>query len=225
MSRGEREAELLDTLESVIDEGLPYVLVGGWAITAFKPRFTVDVDAVAPSESLDQYTALLGACDYDQVADVETTPLYGGRTVRFKRDIGNPVTFDLMLDALGCRQTDAEWSYRYLLQHSREASLGATRTLTARIPEPELLFALKLHSGRIADARDLVALAAEADFDRVENHLYRGTPEKLQQQIEAVLTRITDETFADGFKGVFEQGTVPEADIKRTAEFLRDQRR
>ena len=29
MSLGEREAELLDTLEAVIDAELPYVLVGG----------------------------------------------------------------------------------------------------------------------------------------------------------------------------------------------------
>jgi hypothetical protein len=35
MSLGEREDELLDTLEAVIDAGLPYVLVGGWAIAAF----------------------------------------------------------------------------------------------------------------------------------------------------------------------------------------------
>jgi hypothetical protein len=34
MSLGEREDELLDTLETVIDADLPYVLVGGWAITA-----------------------------------------------------------------------------------------------------------------------------------------------------------------------------------------------
>jgi len=36
MSLGEREDELLDTLEAVIDADLPYVLVGGWAIAAFK---------------------------------------------------------------------------------------------------------------------------------------------------------------------------------------------
>jgi len=35
MSLGEREAERLDTLESVIGAELPYVLVRGWAIAAF----------------------------------------------------------------------------------------------------------------------------------------------------------------------------------------------
>lgn len=41
MNLGEREDELLDTLEAVIDTELPYVLVGGWAIAAFKTRTVV----------------------------------------------------------------------------------------------------------------------------------------------------------------------------------------
>lgn len=59
MSLGEREDELLDTLEAVIDAELPYVLVGGWAIAAFNQRFTTDVDVVVPDQVLDEYAALL----------------------------------------------------------------------------------------------------------------------------------------------------------------------
>ena len=44
MSLGEREDELLDTLEAVIDADLPYVLVGGLAIAAFNQGFITDVD-------------------------------------------------------------------------------------------------------------------------------------------------------------------------------------
>lgn len=225
MSRGQRETELLDTLEAVIDAELPYVLVGGWAIAAFQQRFTVDVDAVAPSEALDPYRDLLTSRGYEQVADVERNPLYRGRTVRFEKDVGNPVTFDLMLDSLGCRQTDAEWSFRYLVQHSREKALKTRRKVEARIPERELLFALKLHSGRKADARDLVVLATNADFGRVETHLRRGNPEKLQTQIETVIDRIESEGFADAFKGVFQQKAIPEATIENVVRFLQRQKR
>lgn len=59
MSLGEREAELLETLEAAIDAELPYVLVGGWAIAAFNQRFTTDVDVVVPRQAIDDYTALL----------------------------------------------------------------------------------------------------------------------------------------------------------------------
>lgn len=221
MSRGSREAELLDTLEAVLEERLPYVLVGGWAISAFQPRFTVDVDVVAPSEALGDYRDLLAGRGYEQVADVETTAVYRGRTVRFEKDVGNPVTFDLMLDSLGCRQTDAEWSFRYLSRHSRVTSLETRRRLDVRIPERELLFALKLHSGRRADARDLVVLGRDCDFDRVEKHFRRGDPEKRRERVETVLDRVASDGFVNGFKGVFQQGTTPEADVERVVEFLR----
>lgn len=154
---------------------------------------------------------------------VSASNLYEGRTVRFEKDIGNPVRFDAMVDALGCRQTDAEWSYRYLAQHSAIEELRTTRPVRARIPEQELLFAMKLHSGRKADSRDLVVLAAEADFDRIAHHLHRGTPEKLAARIGVVLDRLTSADFEDAFKGVFEQQSVPEEDITAVVDFLRAQ--
>ena len=55
MSLGDREAELLDTLEAVIDAELPYVLVGGWAIAVFNQRFTTDVDVVIPDQAAEDY--------------------------------------------------------------------------------------------------------------------------------------------------------------------------
>ncbi|MFC6614949.1 hypothetical protein ACFQAS_08310 [Halopenitus salinus] len=225
MSLGEREDELLDTLETVNDAELPYVLVGGWAIAAFNQRFTTDVDVVIPAQAIDDYAELLADRGYEKIADVERNDLYEGRTVRFEKDIGNPVRFDAMVDVLGCRQTAAEWSYRYLVQHSVAEELRTVRPITARIPERELLFAVKLHSGRKADSRDLVALAAGVDFDRIATHLHRGDLEKLVGRIDTVLERLTSEGFADAFKGVFEQGTTPEQDVETVVQFLDDQRR
>ncbi len=225
MSLGEREDELLDTLEAVIDAELPYVLVGGWAIAAFNQRFTTDVDVVIPAQAVDDYTALLTDRGYEKTADVERNDLYEGRTLRYEKDIGNPVRFDTMVDALGCRQTEAEWSYRYLAQHSITEELRAARPITARIPEQELLFAVKLHSGRKADSRDLVVLADGVDFDRIATHLHRGTPTKLADRIDIVIDRLTSEGFEDAFKGVFEQQSVPKQDIDTVVGFLREQRR
>ena len=224
MSLGDREAELQDTLEAVVEDELPYVLIGGWAIAAFNQRFTTDVDVVIPGQAVDDYTALLTDRGYEKTADVERNNIYEGRTLRFEKDIGNPVRFDAMVDALGCRQTAAEWSYRYLVEHSVIEELRTGQPVTARIPERELLFAVKLHSGRKADTRDLVVLAADVDFDRIETHLHRGDPEKLAERIDTVLSRLTAEDFEDAFKGVFEQQTVPEQDIDTVVDFLRTQR-
>jgi hypothetical protein len=224
MSLGDRETELLDTLEAVIDAELPYVLVGGWAIAAFDQRFTTDVDIVIPAQAIEQYSTLLTDRGYRKIADVERNNLYEGRTIQFEKDVGNPVRFDAMVDALGCRQTEAEWSYRYLAEHSITEQLQTVRPVTAKIPERELLFALKLHSGREADCRDLVVLAGDAEFDRIVTHLHRGDPEKLAGQIDTVLDRLTSENFADAFKRVFERQTVPEQDITAVIEFLSEQR-
>ena len=81
---------------------------------------------------------------------------------------------------------------------------------------------MKLHSGRKADSRDLVVLAAGADFDRIATHLHRGNSEKLAGRIDTVLDRLTSEDFADTFKGVFERQRVPDQDIDAVVEFLRD---
>ena len=224
MSLGDREAELRDTLRAVIAAELPYVLIGGWAIAAFNQRFTTDVDVVIPGQAVADYTTLLTDRGYEKTADVERNTIYQGRTLRFEKDIGNPVRFDAMVDALGCRQTEAEWSYRYLLEHSVREELRTGQPVTARIPERELLFAVKLHSGRKADTRDLVVLASDADIDRIDTHLHRGEPNKLAERIDTVLNRLTAEGFEDGFKGVFEQQTVPEEDIDTVVAFLRTQR-
>jgi hypothetical protein len=70
-----------------------------------------------------------------------------------------------------------------------------------------------------------VVLAAGADFDRIATHLYRGDPEKLASRIATVLDRLTSADFADAFKGVFEQQTIPDQDIDAVVEFLRNQQR
>ena len=71
----------------------------------------------------------------------------------------------------------------------------------------------------------LVGGWAIAAFNRIATHLHRGASEKLAGRIETVLDRLTSEDFADAFKRVFEQQTVPEQDIDAVVKFLRDQQR
>jgi hypothetical protein len=224
MSLQERQAELIDTHRTVQDEELPYVLVGGWAISAYQTRFTTDVDMVIPETELDAYDALLDGLGYSKAFDEDVANVYEGRIVRYEKPVGdNAVEFDALVGALRCRQTDAEWSYRYLHEHSVFESLEVTEDLTARIPNPALLFALKLHSGRLADARDLVIVGSESDLDSIERHIHRGNPNQLTEQIERVLAELESDEFADSFKGVFQQKELPEDDIDELIQFLRTQ--
>lgn len=144
--------------------------------------------------------------------------------IQYEKPVGDyAVQFDALVGALRCRQTDAEWSYKYLHEHSVLESLEVAEELVARIPEPSLLFSLKLHSGRLADARDLLIVGANADYDRVGKHLHRGDFEKLAERIQSILTVLEQDGFEDSFKGVFGQQNLPNADLEKLIQFLRTQ--
>jgi hypothetical protein len=225
MSLPERQAELVATHRAVQDAELPYVLVGGWAISAFQTRFTTDIDAVIPGTALDDYDALLDDLGYEKQFEKDVSNEYEGRMIQYKKPVGeNAVKFEALVDAIGCRQTDAEWSYRYLHEHSTVESLDVAEDLNGRIPEPALLFAMKLHSGRMADTRDLVVISTRADFDRIERHIHRGDSEKLAGRIETVMGRLEADNFEDSFKGVFQQEELPADAVDELLSFLSDQR-
>lgn len=220
MSLPDREQELLTTLDAINDAGLPYVLVGCWAVTAFNQRFSTDVDLVIPEQAVEDYESFLREHEYDRTSERDTSGIYEGRFIQYSKDVGNPVSIDLMVNALRCRQTDAEWSYRYLEGHAHPVTVGRTVSVDTRIPERELLLAIKLHSGRFTDARDVVAAAADADFDRIETHLHRGDPNALSEQLTAITDQLANDSFVDAFKGEFQQQTVPEDTIERVRDFL-----
>lgn len=108
MSLPEREDELLTTLEAITDAELPYVLVGGWTVTAFNQRFSTDVDLVIPESALDDYDSFLVDHEYERTNEYDTSALYEGRFVQYTKDVGNPVSVELLVNALRCRQTGAE---------------------------------------------------------------------------------------------------------------------
>lgn len=221
MSLPERQAELVATHRAIQEGGLPYVLVGGWAVSAFQTRFTMDIDAVIPETSLDDYEVLLEDRGYEKAFEADVSNQYDGRMVQFAKAVGeNEVTFEALVEAIRCRQTDAEWSYRYLHEHSTVASLDVAEDLEGRIPEPALLFALKLHSGRTADTRDLVVISTWTDFDRIERHVHRGDAARLNDQISDVVERLTEDGFEDSFKGVFQQQELPADAVSDLVAFL-----
>lgn len=225
MSLPERQSELVDTHRAVRDTELPYVLVGSCAVSAFQTRFTADVDTVIPDTALDECDSLLRDLGYGKQFEKAASNEYDGRMVQYTKQVGdNEIKFKPLVDAMGCRQTDAEWSYRYRHEHSTVESLDVTEDLDGRIPELALLFAMKLHSGRKADTRDLVVISTRVEFDRIERHVHRGDPKKLGGQIEIVLDRLQQDGFKDSSKGVFRQETLPADAVDNLAPFLSERR-
>lgn len=66
-------------------------------------------------------------------------------------------------------------------------------------------------------------ISSRADFDRIEQHLYRGDTNALKKQIQAVIDQIESDGFADSFKGVFQTQQAPEERIDTLVDFLATQ--
>lgn len=221
MKRVDRENDIFEVLQEFVEKGLDFVVVGGYGVSAYEHRFSVDADLVIRKEDLDRFVEILKDKGFEE-EDNRELDVYGGRYVAYVKDKELPVTIDLLVDKLKCRQTDASWSYKHFREHSVEKIIdGSEESVKVRVPEKELLMAVKLHSGRRTDARDIVALADDIDQEQVLKHLDRGDHEKLQEILEKIDERIRSEEFEDSFKGVFSQGELPDEKIGRVTQTIK----
>lgn len=221
MKREDRENEIFEVLQEFVEKGLDFVVVGGYGVSAYEHRFSVDADLVIRKEDLDRFVEILKDKGFEG-EDNRELDVYGGRYVAYVKDKELPVTIDLLVDKLKCRQTDVSWSYKHFREHSVEKIIdGSEESVKVRVPEKELLIAVKLHSGRRTDARDVVALADDIDQEQVLKHLDRGDHAKLQEILEKIDERIRSEEFEDSFKGVFSQGELPDEKIERVTQTIK----
>lgn len=125
---------------------------------------------------------------------------------KFKRGEKNPTHIDLLLDALSIRQTGASYPYAYLQNHSGQRTVAGffvRHRAEARVVERELLIALKIHSGRDQDIRDILALCFEApDWKKVLAHMKQGLTAELPGQVKSIADA-TGSLDADALKGAF----------------------
>ena len=220
----ERENEILKTIRAFADAGLDFVVVGGYAVSGLgMHRFSVDLDVVIDEEDLDAFTKILEERGFERsVERAGFDEVYGGRFVSHaKRIDGLPVTADLMVGSLVCRATRASWSYEYIKRHSIVAEVaGIELSARCRVPEKELLIALKIHYGRRADLRDVVVLMEKTDIEKVIKHLRRGDLENLRIQMNRMLEMLGDPRLADSLKGVFTIRRDVTDEIEKTRKAL-----
>ena len=203
------------------EEDLDFILVGGYAVSAFSHRFSVDADLVVKDGDLEKFREILEEEGYKEIQKKDLKKPYQGKFISFQKSEELPVTVDLLVNSLGCRQTEASWNFDYLQKNSVEETIeGSEKSLEAKIPEKELLIAIKLHSGRLTDIRDVVALSSNADYGKIKRHVNRGYHKKLKKILEEAKKIIESENFEDSFKGVFEEKKLPEDNIQKVKKFL-----
>lgn len=219
----DRENQIFAILQAFNDADVDYVVVGGYAVSAFQHRFSVDADLVIRDADRAEFAAVLEDRGFVKAVEKELDA-YGGWFVAYEKDRELPIGIDLLVNGLTSRQTGARWGYDYLREHAEAREIeGSERAVTGQVPTRELLIAVKLHSGRLTDVRDVVALAAGADLAAVADHLYRGDEQRLRAVFDDALTTLQGENFADAFKGVFVREELPADTIDRVRAFLEEQ--
>jgi hypothetical protein len=141
---------------------------------------------------------------------------YSGKFERYKKDL---VSIDLLINGVQSRQTGYHYPFQYIFKnsHIRETSgWHPTNKAKVRIAKKEMLIALKIHSMRIADKRDIIMLCYEIpDIQIIINHLKNSPKEKIIEHINELLTALNDKKLKDSLKGVY---SIGDKLYKRTIE-------
>ena len=226
MSFTNRSTALIALLEELTESDHQYVLVGGYAVSAFNARFSTDLDIVVASDNKDAFVDFLTDHEFEKTDRHAKRWFYDTAVIEYEKRLApqQPIGFDLLVNGLGCRQTEAQWSFDYLYEHSTEQDVtGGTVTTTARVIAGAVLIAAKLHSGREADLRDVLAIAEEIDLDTVTPHLHRGDEAALRAQLERGREIVESDELKHGYRSDFGASAVSTETITSLRDYLSEQ--
>lgn len=197
----EKENAIFDTLQKFVEANLDFVIVGGYAVSSFKHRFSVDADIVIQSKDLDKFKSILKKEKFSKTAEKQLENIYSSKFIRYEKDT---TSFDILIDALASRSTDAAFSYGLLSENSSKRKIiGIEKEVTALVPSKEILIVMKLHSGRLTDFRDIAALAKNTNLKTIKKFLFIGNLQSLQKNLDNLEEVVKHKNFVDSFKGVF----------------------
>ena len=217
----ERENEILDIIDAVIKSGLKYVLVGGYAVSAYMHRFSVDADICIDKKDLDSFRKLLKSKHFAMTKRRDLEDAYKGEFECYVKKTKLPVTVDLMIGSIASRQTNASISFQSLFENSAVKNItGTEKSIEARIPAKEALIALKIHAARMTDARDIVALCKDIEYELVEKFVKKGNSIEVQNNISNLITHFNSDNFRDSFKGAFSIEKLPVENIQNAIKLM-----
>src|SRR3989338_5199312 len=215
----EREQEVMRILSLFLDKGLDFIVVGGYAISTYKKRFSIDLDVVVKEQDLEKFEKVLEKDDYALHYEKAIALMYGENFKRFMKKMNNlPIDIDMLINGLVSRTTDATWGADYIKKNSVKRKLNPSEFLT---PEKELLIAMKFHSGRLSDIRDIVALMP-CDKDKLRKHLLNGDIKKLKDSMNKQASFLNKPQFDDSFKGIFGPFSFNEKDVQEAKNLIKE---
>jgi hypothetical protein len=214
----EREQEIMRLLGLLLDQRLNFIVVGGYAISTFKKRFSMDLYLVIQEEDIQKYEKLLEKEGFSLSYEKKMELLYGENFKRYGKKIKSlPVNADLLINGLVSRATNSTWSFKYIRKYSTIRKLNELKFL---VPNKELLIAMKLHAGRLSDIRDVVALMP-CNKEELRKHLLKGNLKKLEMLMKKQASFLARPQFDDSFKGIFGIHVYNERDVQKTKELIK----
>ena len=215
----EREKEVLRLIELFIDNNLKFIVIGGYAVSTYKKRFSIDLDVVVQEKDLLKFEELLIKEGYSFSYEKEISLLYGENFKRFRKKMNNlPVDVDLLINGLVSRTTDATWSFDGIDKNSQKRRLDNLEFL---VPYRELLIAMKIHSGRLSDVRDIVALMP-CDKNKLKEFLLRGNFNSLNLSIKKQTIFLDRPQFDDSFRGIFGIQAYNQKEVESARKLFND---
>lgn len=199
-----REKTIFDTLNKLLSENLTFVVVGGYGISAYKHRFSVDADIVISREDTKKFEDTLRKNGFRKTMSRELDNLYNSKFIRYETTGETKVSVDLLVNGVSVRQTKAAFSFEMLLENSKYRDItGASGEVKALVPRKEVLIAMKIHAGRLTDLRDVAALSKGVDTELVKNLIQRGDKKRVIEHLNKLKSILETKEFMDSFKGVF----------------------
>ncbi|MBU1203578.1 MAG: hypothetical protein KKG60_00740 [Nanoarchaeota archaeon] len=199
-----RENTIFKIMQEFLDAGLYFIVIGGYAVSAFKHRFSVDLDIVIKESDKEKFMSLLSKKGLRRTIMRKLDHIYAPEFIRYEVKNKLPVSIDLFIGGVGSRTTDASFSFEQLKENSEKRNIiGLEKEIVVRIPKKEMLIILKLHSGRLTDFRDIAALGKNMNLDLIRKFVWKGKKSIVKKNIKRFLSLLEDKNFMDGFKGVF----------------------
>ena len=214
-----RENEIFDILDDFSKAELKYVLIGGYAVSAYMHRFSVDADVCIDKKDLPLFKTILEKRHFQFVKRRNLEDIYKGEFECYTKKVELPVTVDLMIGSVVSRQTNASISFEQLYKNSViKIITGIEKAISARIPLKEVLIALKINAARLTDARDIVALCQNVDFAIVAEFMDKS--KEVQSNLDNLLSYFKSDNFKDAFKGVFSIEKLPKGNIENAVKLI-----
>jgi hypothetical protein len=202
-----REKLCFDIL-NLLEKNESYVVIGGYAVSSYGfPRFSIDLDFVIPETNLSFFHQLMLQEGFSKSKE-KSDLAYSGKFERYEKDL---VSIDLLINTVESRQTGYAYPFSYVYSNSEIRQVSGWdpfHKARVKVATREMLIALKIHSLRDADKRDVIMLCYQPpEVSSVVRHLRGGPKNILLDHIHELQATLDDSHFKDSLKGVYSVDT------------------